>query len=135
MPADSIIPLAFRFKPGADLRQSMVEAANQSGARAACVLTTVGSLRRARIRFAGKPDYDEITGDLEIVSLVGTLGPDGPHLHIAVSDANGKTYGGHMGDGCIVRTTAEVVIGRLPGVTFYRRHDDATGYRELFIAP
>lgn len=126
-------PLAFRFKPGDDLRKAIVAAAGRHHVRAGCILTTVGSLSKAMIRFANKPGYTEIDGDLEIVSLVGTLGPDGPHLHIAVSDATGRTIGGHMGDGCIVRTTAEVVIGRLPGMTFHRRNDDQTGYRELSI--
>ena len=33
--------------------------------------------------------------------------------------------------GCIVRTTAEVVIALLPGWEFRRELDAATGYKEL----
>ena len=34
-----------------------------------------------------------------------------------------------------VRTTAEVVLGVLPGVRFERAHDEATGYKELRVSP
>ena len=34
----------------------------------------------------------------------------GVHLQIAIFD-QGKTIGGHQGDGCIIYTTAEIVIG------------------------
>jgi uncharacterized protein len=133
VPNSSIIPIAIRLSPGADLRDEIVKAAAEHNLTAGCVLTTVGSLSRARIRWAGRPEYSEIVRDLEIVSLVGTIGPDGPHLHLAVSDATGMTLGGHMGEGCIVRTTAEIVIGALPGKTFRRVHDPQTGFRELKI--
>jgi predicted DNA-binding protein with PD1-like motif len=89
----------------------------------------------ARIRFAGAPDFTELLhGDLEIVSLGGSLSPDGPHLHIAVSDAAGRVTGGHMGPGCVVRTTAEVLVALLPAYRFSREDDPATGYKELFVA-
>ena len=68
-----------------------------------------------------------------LLSLAGTLSPDGPHLHIAVSDADGRVTGGHMGPGCIVRTTAEVLVMLLPDFRFSREDDPATGYKELFV--
>ncbi|MCA9255535.1 MAG: DNA-binding protein, partial [Phycisphaerales bacterium] len=126
---------AFRLSPGEDLKAAIVSAVERRHAGAACILTTVGSLSRARLRYAGVSDYDEIVGDLEIVSLVGTIGPDGAHLHIAVADSTGRTIAGHMGDGCMVRTTAEVVVGVLPDVTFRRAEDPQTGYRELVVEP
>ncbi len=133
MSSRSINPIAIRLSPGVDLRAEISAIAARNDVSAGCVLTAVGSLSRARIRFAGRPDYAEIVRDLEIVSLVGTISPDGPHLHLTISDDKGMTMGGHMGDGCIVRTTAEVVIGELPGVTFRRVPDEQTGYRELSI--
>ena len=87
----------------------------------------------AQIRFAGAPACTELRGDLEILSLGGSLSPDGPHLHIAVSDASGRVTGGHMGPGCVVRTTAEVMVLLLPGHRFSREHDPATGFKELFV--
>jgi predicted DNA-binding protein with PD1-like motif len=73
--------------------------------------------------------------DLEILSLVGTLAEDGPHLHLAVSDDTGAMTGGHLQEGSIVRTTAEVVIGELDDVVFRRPIDPATGWDELEISP
>jgi predicted DNA-binding protein with PD1-like motif len=101
---------------------------------AAFVLQGIGSLSVARIRFAGAPDFTELRGDLEILSLGGSLSPDGPHLHIAVSDATGRVTGGHMGPGCVVRTTAEVLVALLPGHRFSRELDPATGFSELIVA-
>jgi predicted DNA-binding protein with PD1-like motif len=48
---------------------------------------------------------------------------------------DGACVGGHLVRGCIVNTTAELVIGDLPEVEFHRRLDPATGYRELSIEP
>jgi predicted DNA-binding protein with PD1-like motif len=61
------------------------------------------------------------------VALSGTLSPDGPHLHIAVADAAGRTLGGHLGVGSIVHTTAEIVVVELRGVDFSRQPDRETG--------
>jgi predicted DNA-binding protein with PD1-like motif len=45
--------------------------------------------------------------------------------------AQGTVKGGHLMPGCIVRTTAEVVIALLPGWEFRRELDVATGNAEL----
>jgi uncharacterized protein len=63
--------------------------------------------------------------------LSGTLSPDGAHLHGSVADSQGQVRGGHILPGCLVRTTAEVVIALLPGWEFRRELDVATGFREL----
>ncbi len=57
------------------------------------------------------------------------------HLHIAVADSLGKTIGGHLDDGCIVYTTAEIIIGITDAFTFLRTLDEQTGYKELEIIP
>jgi predicted DNA-binding protein with PD1-like motif len=126
--------LPLRISAQADLREVLAALPVQHGVEAAFVLQGIGSLSVARIRFAGAPDCTELHGDLEILSLGGSLSPDGPHLHIAVSDAAGRVTGGHMGPGCIVRTTAEVLVALLPGHRFSREMDPATGYKELFVA-
>lgn len=74
----------------------------------------IGSLSTARLRLAGKQRSTHLRGDLEILSLSGTLSPNGAHLHIAVADASGAVIGGHLCSGSLVRTTAELVIGLLP---------------------
>ena len=76
-----------------------------------------------------------ICGALEIISLSGTLSPDGAHLHTAVADGRGAAIGGHLCAGSLVRTTAELVVGLLPDWRFHRELDPATGYTELWIKP
>jgi len=125
--------LPLRIPAGADLRAALDGLPAAHGVEAAFVVQAIGSLSVACIRYAGRADLAELRGDLEILTLAGSLGPDGPHLHISVSDADGRVYGGHVAAGCVVRTTAEVLVALLPGHRFSREHDAATGYKELFV--
>jgi predicted DNA-binding protein with PD1-like motif len=84
---------------------------------------------------AGVTQATAFHGELEILSLSGTLSPDGAHLHIAVADSQGAVIGGHLCAGSLVRTTAELVIGLLPDWRISRELDPATGYPELRISP
>jgi predicted DNA-binding protein with PD1-like motif len=72
---------------------------------------------------------------MEIISLTGTLSPDGPHIHISLSRGDGACVGGHVGAGCLVHTTAELVIGELTDAEFRRMSDPATGHAELGVLP
>jgi uncharacterized protein len=126
---------ALRLCPGDDLKQSLLAFAASVPIRAGCVLTCVGSLRRAVLRFADQREGTTLAGErYEIVSLVGTLGENGGHFHIALADATGQMIGGHLLDGCLVYTTAEIVLAELPHYVFRREHDAATGFAELVIA-
>jgi predicted DNA-binding protein with PD1-like motif len=124
-----------RLHPGDDLRAALSAALSAYGAEAAFVLSGVGSLCEARLRFAGRDDLQLLVGDLEILTLSGTLGLGGPHLHASLSDADGRVLGGHVAPGCIVRTTAEVLLAVLDDATFTREPDAETGYAELVIRP
>lgn len=128
------IPL--RLEPGDDLKQRIDRLAWERGWRAGCVVTCVGSLQVAHIRFADQSDITRVQGPLEIVSLSGTVASfGGSHLHIAVSDDKGRVLGGHLKEGSIIRTTAEIVIGIMEGFAFHREIDPQTGYPELIVAP
>jgi len=128
-----------RLSPGDDLRLALEAAfaslASQHGIAAACIVSAVGSLSQAVLRYANKPGGSEINGPLELLMLSGTLSPDGAHLHGSVADANGAVTGGHVLRGCIVQATAEVVIALLPGWEFRRELDAATGFNELSARP
>jgi predicted DNA-binding protein with PD1-like motif len=126
--------LALRLTPGTDLRSALAVLLAQHGAQAGYVIQGIGSLCAARIRFAGRDDLAELSGDLELLTLGGSLAPDGVHLHLTVSDASGQVTGGHAGPGCIVRTTAEIVVALLDEYRFARQLDAATGYPELMIS-
>ena len=128
-----VIPL--RLPPGADLRWALEAWMGEQQEQAGCLISAVGSLSLAQLRLAGATQATAIHGELEILSLSGTLSPDGAHLHIAVADSSGAVLGGHLCAGSLVRTTAELVIGLLPEWRFSRELDPATGYPELRITP
>lgn len=127
-----VVPL--RLQPGDDLRRELETWMRQQREQAGCLITAVGSLSVAQLRLAGASEATVIQGDLEIISLSGTLSADGAHLHIAVAGSQGGVIGGHLGAGSLVRTTAELVIGLLPDWRFSRELDPATGYAELQIS-
>ncbi len=124
---------AVRLLPGADLRESLESHARSSPLPAAGVVSGVGSLTVARIRLAGATEIRTMQGPWELVSLSGTLGAGGAHLHAMVADLEGRCIGGHVCAGCIVHTTAELVLLELPGLRFERTIDPQTGYLELDI--
>jgi predicted DNA-binding protein with PD1-like motif len=125
--------IALRLRPGADLKGELLALATRERIRAGWVLTCVGSLSQARLRLAGGTDHATWQGAFEIVALTGTLSQDGGHLHLAVADHRGRTVGGHLAEGCTVRTTAEVVLAADDRLVFAREHDPATGYDELVV--
>lgn len=126
---------ALRLKPGQDLRVELEKFAKSVSLRAGYIVTCVGSLNHATLRLANQNESIRIEGKLEIVSLVGTLAPDGPHLHLSVSDNTGKTIGGHLVEGCPIYTTAEILIGEAEDLQFTREQDVTSGYKELKIRP
>jgi len=126
---------ATRLKPNQDLKESLKSFVKQNNIQSGFILTAVGSLKQATLRFANRDNAQVFNETFEIVSLVGTLSIHGIHLHISLSDKNGKTIGGHLVDGCIIYTTAEIVIGVSEDFIFVRTVDETTGYKELEIQP
>jgi hypothetical protein len=130
---------AVRLTPGSDLKAELARLVEGHGVRAGCILSGVGSLSRARLRMPGGAGEAEAFAafdePMEIVSLAGTLSPEGMHVHVALSRRDGAVVGGHLVPGCIVHTTAELVIGELEELEFRRPLDPATGYGELSVRP
>ena len=100
----------FRLGSGQDLFDSIEAFVREQSVEAGCILCGVGSLTRASIRLANRDYFSVYEGFFEIASLTGTLSVHGSHGHISVSDEEGKTLGVHMGSGCKVYITAEIVI-------------------------
>jgi uncharacterized protein len=127
---------SFRLKPGRDLKLEIEKFAKIKSIKAGFIITCVGSLSEVTMRMAGaspdKQDIREFKGDYEIVSLVGTIAENGFHLHLAISNKDGVVLGGHLKEGSIVSTTAEIVIGEDEDKTFTRRMDPDTGFEELY---
>ncbi|MGL1930873.1 MAG: DNA-binding protein [Desulfotalea sp.] len=125
--------IALRLKPGQDLKVELDTLVKAQNIEAACILTCVGSLTKAVLRYANQEEATEMNGHFEIVSLTGTFSKHGSHYHISIADGCGKTTGAHLLDGCRVYTTAEIVIGVLADVKFLRTLDVETGFPELEI--
>jgi uncharacterized protein len=123
--------IVVRLYPQQDLKLELQQLAHDRQIEAACILTGVGSLTQASLRFAGQSTSTDLNGLYEIVSLAGTLSQAGCHFHLSIADEMGAMIGGHLMPGCIIRTTAEIVIGLLPSYQFRREQDVSTGYLEL----
>jgi uncharacterized protein len=124
---------AFRLLPGQDLKAGIERFVAEHGIEAGWIATGVGSLTDYTLRFADRPDGSSGSGRFEIVALSGTVSRHGCHLHLAVSDGDGRTIGGHLLAGCRVYTTAEIVLGESPAHVFTRAVDGSTPWAELQI--
>lgn len=129
--------LPIRLTPGQDLRAALEATVLAQNCRAAFVLSGIGSLSTAGIRLAGDKDPMRFTESMEILTLSGTVAASGDktasHMHMAISTATGQVLGGHVAPGCIVLTTAEVLLALLPDWQFTREPDALTEYDELVI--
>ncbi len=123
---------AFRLLPGQDLKASLEQYVRDRQIKAGVILSGVGSLQRATLRLADE-SLKTFEQKFEIVSLTGTLSQNGCHLHISLADSQGQVVGGHLKDGCLIYTTAEIVIGELSDMIFNRHPDQDTGFEELEV--
>lgn len=123
---------SYRLKPNQDLKSSIENYVIENNIKAGVILSAVGSLNCAIIRLVNE-DIKKYEEKFEIVSLIGTLSMDGCHLHISLSDKLGNVIGGHLKDGCLVYTTAEIVLGEIKDKIFTREEDKQTGFKELII--
>ncbi len=124
-----------RLEPGMDLNQALASVVKENGWQAASISTCVGSLTDLVIRPANQRTLLERSGHFEIVSLTGTFSEGGTanHLHISVSDSTGQTIGGHLMDGNLIYTTAEIVLLVHEQEVFTRPIDPRTTWDELVV--
>jgi uncharacterized protein len=130
---NTIKTISIRLKPGQDLKEELDALAVNNHLKAACVLTCVGSLTTAVLRYANQPTTATLTGHFEIVSLTGTMSLHGSHYHISISDGDGRTYGAHLMEGCKIYTTAEIVVAVIEDVEYLREMCSESGYPELVV--
>lgn len=75
---------------------------------------TVGVFRTEEKKYYA----NHFTGDMEIVSLTGTVstmnGSYYAHLHMSAGDTEGHVFGGHL-NRCIISATCEMVIQVIDG--------------------
>ncbi|XP_064615630.1 bifunctional protein GlmU-like [Liolophura sinensis] len=130
--SSSLVCYPLRLGPGEEIKGTLIKFVEDNKLKAAFLLSAVGSVTKATLRMADSSTISTFQGPFEIVSLVGTLSHGG-HLHVALSDAEGKMLGGHVIGDMEVYTTAEVVIGECSEAVFRREPDSQTGYDELVV--
>lgn len=123
----------FRLKRGDDLYESIRRYAEDHRIAAGVVLSAVGCVYRWEVRDASGVTVRSGEEDVEIVSLMGTVSEHGCHLHVSFAREDLSAFGGHLRPGCLVNTTAEIVLQELEGFSFTRESDPDTGYDELVI--
>lgn len=124
---------AFRLKTGSDLKKEIESYVKANNIRAGWIGCGIGSLTDYNIRFANQQEGSKSSGHFEIVSLAGTLSVNGSHIHISISDSNGKTIGGHLLDENLIYTTVEIVIQESDEFLFAREKDGSTSWKESQI--
>lgn len=124
---------AVRLFPGEDLVDALKALCHKEHIHAGCIISCVGSLHPATLRLSGHTSGTVYDTPQEIISLSGTVSTNGFHLHMSISGGDGHVYGGHVLPGCTLYTTAEVIIGVLPELTFQRIPCELSGYNELDI--
>jgi len=122
-----------RLKPGQELKTELAQLARDHGLRAASIVSAVGSLTDVSLRLANQPEATRYAGHFEVVALSGYLAAEEFHVHMAVSDGEGRTIGGHVMEGNRVYTTLVVVIEEHLRFDYRREHDPASGYDELVV--
>jgi len=75
------------------------------------VLSAVGNLSQAAFQCPGQAHPNLLRGDLELISLQGTVKPEGIHLHLCVSDGNCQTWAGHLEPGTLVQKGLDLLVG------------------------
>ncbi|MEO1003686.1 MAG: DUF296 domain-containing protein [Cyanobacteria bacterium J06638_7] len=106
--------LPLHLEAGSDVHRSLSElaAAHQSSG---FVLSVVGNLSQAAFQCPGESQPTLVRGELEIITLQGTLAPAGVHLHLSLSDGNCQVWGGHLEPGSLVLKGADLLVGLLEG--------------------
>ena len=104
--------VSLHLEPGSDVRLCLEQLAREQGA-SGFVLSVVGNLSQAAFQCPGKDRPTVLAGELEIITLQGTLAPHGVHLHLSFSDSACQVWGGHLEPGTLVLKGADVLVGFL----------------------
>ncbi|MCX5957650.1 MAG: DUF296 domain-containing protein [Cyanobacteria bacterium] len=97
---------------GSDIRRSLERLAVEFNA-SGFVLGVVGNLSQAAFQCPGQAGPTILEGDLEIITLQGTISPQGVHLHLSFSDGACQVWGGHLEPGTLVQKGADLLVGLL----------------------
>jgi uncharacterized protein len=125
-----------RIDRGEEVVSTLLACCREAGVHLGSV-TAIGAVDTAVVglREAETKRYltRQLTGDMEITSMAGNVATlDGEvflHLHVTLSDAECRAFGGHL-QSARVSGTCEVVVDVLDG-EWGRAYDDETGLNIL----
>lgn len=129
-----------RLKSGDNYIESLLEVAKKKKITSSFILNSIGMLKDVELAFfEGKGQYkiNKLEGPLEVTSVQGNIGTtkDGElktHIHITLSDKDGKAFGGHLQRGT-VWVTAEILLLKLGKIELKRELEKDTGLFGLFF--
>ncbi len=115
-----------RLVPGADLLEELSKLVKVEGIELGA-LSGIGALRKAAVGIFDleKREYkvNEFDEEMEICALTGNVslkeGEPFVHAHLALSDREGRGFGGHLMAGCEV-FVAEVILWEFEGARLER---------------
>lgn len=119
-----------RLLPKQDIKQCLIQILDEYQLPAAVIVSAVGSVESYTLRVSDGVSMISKDENREIVSMSGILTKDGIHVHLSLSGQDGSVIGGHLMEGCRVKTTLELAILSLDQ-DVSRNYDPITGYREL----
>ncbi|KOO16401.1 DNA-binding protein [Vibrio xuii] len=128
-----ITPIAVRLVKGDDLKLAIQRLVEVHQIQAGSIASCVGCFSQFNIRLAGATQTIQLNEPLEIVSVMGTLTPEHQHIHLSVAKESGEVVGGHLMEGCLIDTTAELIIHSYHNLSFEREFDEQTGFTELVV--
>ena len=123
-----------RLPSGANLLESLTAVCREENVRFG-VVTAIGAVSSARLGYYKQDEQEyidclNIEKGLEIASCMGNVSlKDGEifvHVHVTLSDEEGRCYGGHLMPGTRI-FAAEYSIRELEGQPYTREHDTGTG--------
>ena len=126
--------LPLKLAPGSDLRITLEELARRDGI-SGFVLGVVGNLTQASFQCPGQANPTVLEGDLEVITLNGTLSPEGVHLHLSLSDGACQVWGGHLEPGTIVQKGVDLLIGVLEQRDGSPEQQSSTPRLEIAVLP
>ncbi len=126
--------LPLKLAPGSDLRLTPEELARRAGI-SGFVLGVVGNLTQASFQCPGQANPTVLEGDLEVITLNGTLSPEGVHLHLSLSDGACQVWGGHLEPGTIVQKGVDLLIGVLEQRDNSPEQQSSTPRLEIAVLP
>lgn len=140
-----------RLGAGADLIKSITKIAEEEGITSGIIISGVASLRKAVLRLPLVfPKEFPMTDDqrttveyegapMEVLSITGNITKQGNkpsvHLHatITAGKEQGKAFGGHVVEGCVVYSLAEIAIAVTEGFEAVRKMDPFTKGLETYF--